>query len=141
MKHYRLNKIDVPELYRDTADLVQVWGGGSAWVWEDGDDGFPTIELPDTLPKQLPPDLEILLDKIENDTINKPKHYLLNEPAYDCWDVMEQTGIINDHYVASAFQYLWRCYMKGQTIDDLRKAVAYIEKAILRYEAADANDQ
>jgi hypothetical protein len=106
------------------------------WYWDE-----PEIEVPDVLPTTVPESLNAAITSAMSDDILQPSHYNLRTPATDCWDVMEQTGIVNDHFVASAFQYLWRCNLKGQYVKDLRKAIAYLNKAVTRYEALDTDDK
>lgn len=70
-----------------------------------------------------------------NDLINRPKHYTLPRAASDCFSVMQQIGMLNNHCLATAFQYLWRAQLKNQYISDLKKARWFIDKAIDEHEA------
>ena len=66
----------------------------------------------------------------EHDEIDKPQHYTFTRPAKDVWDVLQQAELLEDHLVASAFQYLARCKKKGMYRKDLLKAASYIKKAL-----------
>jgi len=54
------------------------------------------------------------------------QHYksLTPEP----WDVIASWGC--NYFIGSAIKYLARCKLKDSTVDDLRKAQHFIEKAI-----------
>lgn len=68
-----------------------------------------------------------------SDPINHPKHYT-NSPAtcsqcgqgIECIDVTQHM----DFCLGNATKYIWRCDDKGATIEDLRKAVWYINRKI-----------
>ncbi len=76
--------------------------------------------------------------------VQSPKHYCLpvkykgfprNDTVnIECLDVIEALGLDKDLFLGSAFQYLWRAGRKsvGTKIEDLEKAVFYIQKAIER---------
>ena len=68
------------------------------------------------------------------DPVN-PEHYKVNIPlgsgdnlVVECDDVTEDLGL--DHYVAAAFEYLWRSRRKGSEEADLQKAVHRIRRRI-----------
>ena len=69
-------------------------------------------------------------DKVDNDIINKPEHYTLPRAASDCFSVMQQIGLLDEHCIAVVFQYIWRCKLKGQKLQDLKKARWFLDKAI-----------
>lgn len=63
-----------------------------------------------------------------SDAINHPRHYTSHPAGIECIDVIE-------HFpcnVANAVKYLWRCGLKGDRIEDLRKALWYMEREIVR---------
>lgn len=66
------------------------------------------------------------------DIIHKPNHYItvVKGVELDCWDVQEALGMRSEHYIASAFAYLWRSLHKGNTLEDLKKARAFIDREI-----------
>jgi hypothetical protein len=69
-----------------------------------------------------------------NDLINKPSHYhiTVRGTEMDCLDVTEALGFNQHHYIASAFAYIWRCLRKGSKVDDLRKAIFYLQREVDR---------
>lgn len=89
---------------------------------------------------ELSEEAECMLNRqlltIKNDLIENPSHYTLVRAASDCFSVMQQIGLLNDHEIATAFQYLWRCNLKNQKISDLKKARWFLDKAIERYESS-----
>jgi hypothetical protein len=63
-----------------------------------------------------------------SDLINHPSHYTNHPSGIECIDVTE-------HYnfnIGNAIKYLWRCDEKGAPIEDLKKAVWYINREIER---------
>lgn len=64
--------------------------------------------------------------------VDKPKHYYvtINGVEVDCLGAVEALGMKNEHYIASAFAYLWRCLHKGSTLMDLEKAEHFIKREI-----------
>lgn len=96
----------------------------------------PIVEIYENeeLPDGLPDEAETMIKDAETDDINKPQHYTLSKPASDCFSVMQQIGLLDDHCAATAFAYLWRCKIKKQYVKDLKKARFYIDKAIEIYE-------
>jgi hypothetical protein len=64
--------------------------------------------------------------------VEHPKHY--NQGAIECIDVIEQLDL--NFHLGSAIKYIWRCEDKGKKIEDLQKAVWYIQKEIANTEKA-----
>jgi Protein of unknwon function (DUF3310) len=67
-----------------------------------------------------------------HDPVNHPAHYN-NHPAscecgrkIECIDVTRHMGF----NIGNAIKYLWRCDLKNAPIEDLRKAVWYIQDEI-----------
>lgn len=69
------------------------------------------------------------------DAVNKPMHY--NQGSIECIDALEAAtaGLTGIEAVctANAIKYLWRWKHKNG-VEDLRKAVWYIERLIARLE-------
>lgn len=63
------------------------------------------------------------------DAVDHPAHYNQHPKGIECIDVIEDWSCFN---VANAVKYLWRCGHKGDAIEDLRKAVWYLEREIAR---------
>ena len=65
----------------------------------------------------------------EGEAVDHPTHYNAHPKGIECIDVIEDWPCFN---LATACKYLWRCDHKGADIEDLRKAVWYIEREISR---------
>ena len=63
-----------------------------------------------------------------NDLINHPPHYTASPSGVECIDVTEHLNFC----IGNAIKYLWRADLKGDAIEDLRKAAWYIEREIAR---------
>jgi hypothetical protein len=63
-----------------------------------------------------------------NDPVNHPKHYTTHASGIECIDVTEHMGF----NLGNATKYIWRCDLKKDAIEDLRKAIWYIEREIQR---------
>lgn len=63
-----------------------------------------------------------------NDPVNHPAHYTSHPSGIECIQVTEHMGFC----IGSAFKYLWRAGLKGDAIEDLEKAVWYIQREISR---------
>lgn len=57
-----------------------------------------------------------------------PSHYKVLQGPIQCWDAIDQLGLREDYYLASAFAYLWRAGRKpGANIEeDIHKAHNYL---------------
>ena len=65
------------------------------------------------------------------DSVNHPTHYTQNS-GWEAIDVTEQFNF----NLGNAIKYIIRCDHKGKPIEDLRKAVWYIEREINRRSSA-----
>lgn len=63
-----------------------------------------------------------------SDPVNHPSHYTSHPSGIECVDVIEHMTL----NVGNAVKYLWRHDDKGNPIEDLRKAIWYIEREIQR---------
>ena len=61
-----------------------------------------------------------------SDPVNHPSHYTSVVPGVECIEVAEHFSFLR----GNAIKYLWRAGVKGDAIEDLRKAVWYIEREI-----------
>jgi len=59
--------------------------------------------------------------------VNHPKHYS-NLPNIECIDVVENFNFNR----GNAIKYIWRASEKGNEIEDLQKALWYIQREIER---------
>lgn len=66
--------------------------------------------------------------------VNHPKHYNVHPSGVECIDVVEHFSF----NVGNAIKYLWRADEKGATVQDLKKAVWYIEREIAKRTKAEA---
>jgi hypothetical protein len=61
-----------------------------------------------------------------HDPVNKPKHYTSHPSGIDCIQITEHMGF----NLGNALKYIWRCDLKKDAIEDLKKAKWYIEREI-----------
>lgn len=60
--------------------------------------------------------------------VENPKHYNQHSKGIECIDVIEDYPF----NIGNAIKYLWRCGLKGDEIEDLKKAEWYIKREIKR---------
>jgi hypothetical protein len=60
------------------------------------------------------------------DVVNKPPHYTEHPSGIECIQVTEHMGF----NLGNAIKYIWRCDLKKDAIEDLKKAKWYIEREI-----------
>jgi hypothetical protein len=63
-----------------------------------------------------------------SDPIDHPKHYTSHPANIECIAVVEHLGFC----VGNAIKYLWRAGLKGDAIEDLKKARWYVDREIAR---------
>lgn len=63
-----------------------------------------------------------------SDKVDHPDHY--NQLAVECIDVVEHFNF----NLGNAIKYLWRAGLKGEQLEDLRKAAWYVAREIKRVE-------
>lgn len=65
---------------------------------------------------------------MQEDKVNHPKHYTNHPSGIECIEITQH----HDFCVGNAIKYLWRAGIKDTTteIEDLRKAIWYIERKI-----------
>jgi hypothetical protein len=66
------------------------------------------------------------------DAVNHPAHYNSHPSGVECITVVEHMGF----NVGNAIKYLWRADLKGNALEDLKKAAWYVQREIERREAA-----
>jgi hypothetical protein len=62
------------------------------------------------------------------DVVNHPTHYTDHPSGIECIQITEHMGF----NLGNAFKYIWRCDLKNDAIEDLHKAVWYVEREIKR---------
>lgn len=69
---------------------------------------------------------------IVHDPVNHPKHYTSDPSGVECIDITRHRNF----NIGNAFKYLWRAGLKdgNSDVQDLRKAIFYIEDEIKRLE-------
>ena len=63
-----------------------------------------------------------------NDPVNHPKHYTEHPSGVECIEITEHMNFC----VGNAIKYLWPAGLKGEQVEDLRKARWYIDREIAR---------
>lgn len=66
------------------------------------------------------------------DMINHPPHYTDHPSGVECIAITEHMPFC----IGNAVKYLWRAGLKGDALDDLRKARWYVDREISRRERA-----
>lgn len=64
------------------------------------------------------------------DSVNHPKHYLALENGIEAIEVTEQFNF----NMGNALKYIWRADHKGKPVEDLNKAIWYLNREIARRE-------
>lgn len=67
-----------------------------------------------------------------NDVVNNPKHYTNHPSGIECIQITESMGFC----LGNAIKYLWRADLKNDAIEDMKKAIWYINREIERRENA-----
>lgn len=71
------------------------------------------------------------------DAVDHPAHYNSHPSGIECIDVIEHMNFC----VGNAIKYLWRAGLKGEALEDLRKARWYVEREIQRLENQREDDR
>ncbi len=66
------------------------------------------------------------------DAVHHPKHYTAHPSGIECITITRHMGF----NLGNATKYVWRADLKGAAIEDLRKAVWYINDEIAMRERA-----
>ena len=64
------------------------------------------------------------------DNVNHPKHYVSHPSGIECIQITEHMGF----NLGNAIKYVWRADLKNDAIEDLEKAVWYIQREISKRE-------
>lgn len=65
-----------------------------------------------------------------NDPVNHPKHYTNHPSGIECIQITEHMGF----NLGNALKYIWRCDLKKDAVEDLKKAKWYIERELAKRE-------
>jgi len=63
-----------------------------------------------------------------HDPVNQPKHYTGHPSGIECIQITEHMGF----NLGNALKYIWRCDLKHDAVEDLRKAQWYIGREIAK---------
>lgn len=63
-----------------------------------------------------------------SDPVNNPAHYTKHPSGIECIQITEHMNF----NIGNAMKYLWRCGLKNDEIEDLKKAVWYVNREIER---------
>jgi hypothetical protein len=64
------------------------------------------------------------------DVVNHPPHYTSHPSGIECIQITEHMGF----NLGNAVKYVWRADLKNDAIEDLKKAVWYIQREIAKRE-------
>lgn len=63
-----------------------------------------------------------------SDTVDHPEHYTSHPSGVECIQITEHMGF----NLGNAIKYIWRADLKGDAVEDLRKAAWYLQREIQR---------
>jgi hypothetical protein len=66
----------------------------------------------------------------QTDSVNHPAHYVSHPSGVECITVTEHMGF----NLGNAIKYVWRADLKSDALEDLRKAIWYIDREIQKRE-------
>jgi hypothetical protein len=66
------------------------------------------------------------LSSSAHDPVNHPKHYTEHPSGIECIQITEHMGF----NLGNALKYIWRADLKNNAVEDLQKAVWYINREI-----------
>lgn len=69
--------------------------------------------------------------KVSNDPVNHPKHYTAHPSGVECIQITEHMGF----NLGNAMKYVWRADLKNDALEDMKKAIWYIQREIAKREA------
>lgn len=64
--------------------------------------------------------------KAPHDPVKNPKHYTSHPSGVECIKIARHMSYCR----GAAFKYVWRAGQKGDEVEDLRKAIAFLEEEI-----------
>lgn len=72
-----------------------------------------------------------------DDNVNNPPHYTNHPSGIECIQITEHMGF----NLGNALKYIWRCDLKRDAVEDLKKSAWYIEREITRRESLNVDDK
>jgi hypothetical protein len=98
--------------------------GGPAWGYIKQDPRVgTTIEF--VMDAKTVPHQDV---KLPVDMVNHPPHYTSHPSGVECIEITRYMGF----NLGNAFKYIWRADLKGDSIEDLEKAIFYLKDEIQR---------
>lgn len=67
-------------------------------------------------------------EKPKADMVNHPPHYTSHPSGVECIQITEHMGF----NLGNALKYIWRADLKGSAVEDLEKAVFYINRELVK---------
>jgi hypothetical protein len=64
--------------------------------------------------------------RVNHDPVNHPKHYTNHPSGIECIQITEHMGF----NLGNAIKYIWRADLKNDAVEDLKKAVWYVQREI-----------
>ena len=64
--------------------------------------------------------------KAKADPVNHPAHYTNHPSGVECIQITEHMNF----NLGNALKYIWRCDLKQKDVEDLKKAIFYINREI-----------
>ena len=118
----------------DNASLVEYWekGNGKFVECECHHYTFMSLEHLRNQHEAVASTFDRYKEKEKNDPVNHPAHYTSDPSGIECITITRHRNF----NIGNAIKYLWRAGLKDQDtlVQDLRKAVWYIEDEIKRIE-------
>ncbi len=68
--------------------------------------------------------------RVNHDPVNHPKHYTNHPSGIECIQITEHMGF----NLGNAIKYIWRSDLKNDAVEDLKKAVWYVQREINKRE-------
>lgn len=65
-----------------------------------------------------------------NDVVNHPIHYMSHPSGIECIQITEHMGF----NLGNAVKYIWRADLKNNAVEDLEKAIWYIQRELKKRE-------
>ena len=69
--------------------------------------------------------------KPKADMVNHPPHYTSHPSGVECIQITEHMGF----NLGNALKYIWRADLKGSAVEDLEKAIFYINRELVKRRA------
>ena len=82
------------------------------------------------MPEPFDPSVPCTPECADSDPVNHPPHYNAHPSGIECIQITEHMNFC----LGNAVKYIWRAGLKHNAVEDLRKAVFYIEREISRLE-------